>query len=238
MFKFLRRHRTILMVTLVVCILGLLIFGIGGTSFQASPQDVIAKVNGKKLRQIEFDRLYNQYIRQRPDMSPEQRKALPSEVFNELIRQEVFFQESERYGIRVTDHELQIHLASQKIFQKDGQFDPRLYYQTVVRGLGLTPEKFEEMRKKDMAAQKLNRIMAYSVHLPEQEFQDTLQRRLAIETDPEERKKLRENPQALRDQLRNEEVNRVLADWLTQLNSKLKVTIVSDHFRKRLSGTL
>src|SRR5690242_12851391 len=99
MFKFLRRHRAFVMVFMAACIAGLLLFGIGGSSLMSSPQDTILKVNGQKVTQVQFDRLYNQLSRQQNVVTAEQRQQLFGQALNEIIRQEVFYQQSKRYGI-------------------------------------------------------------------------------------------------------------------------------------------
>lgn len=238
MFKFLRKHRTVLFVLLAAILIALPFFGVGGSFFISSPHDTIAKVNGVKITQIQFDRLYNQILKQKTDLTPEQRKNLAQEVFQELIRQEVFSQEAERYGIRVSDQEVQMFLASLPAFQKDGKFDPRVYYHTVFRIFGTTPDDFEKDRKKDIAARKLNQLLASAVHIPDEMMSEVLKRRWEIETDPKKKKELKDNPETIRQELRNQEINQVFSDWLSQLNSKLKVQIVSENLRKRLAGIL
>jgi hypothetical protein len=46
MFKFLRKHHSFLLAAMAVCILGLLLFGIGGGSMAPSQYDPILKING------------------------------------------------------------------------------------------------------------------------------------------------------------------------------------------------
>src|SRR5687768_4082861 len=122
MFRFFRKHRAFVMIFMAACILGLLLFGIGGTSFVATPFDTIMKINGVKISQIQYDRIYNQLMRQREGATtPEERQQVQSQALNELIRQEVFYQESKKYGIAVTDQELQLQLANIPAFQKDGK---------------------------------------------------------------------------------------------------------------------
>lgn len=224
------------MITLAACLVGMVFFGVTGSSLRSSPQDTIAKVNGQNIKKIDFDRLYNHAIRQRPDLKPEDRPKLASDVLNELIRQNVMAQEAKKYGIHVSDRELQVYLSNLPAFQRDGKFDPQTYYQTVARIFEMTPNEFEKIRKKDIAAFKLNQLIALSVHVPEQTFRQAYKRRLAIETDSKERKALKKNPEKLRKELRNQEVNRVMKDWLGQLNTQLKVRIVSKDFQDLLSG--
>lgn len=152
-----------------------------------------------------------------------------------MIRQEVFYQESKKYGIKVPDQDLQMHLSFYPAFQKDGYFDPQTYAQTVTQVIGMPLGDFEKARKKDIAAQKLTALINASVHIPEAAFQAALKNRLAIETDKKKKKELEENPESLREELRNREANLVFTDWLAQVNSSLKVEPISEELKKRLS---
>src|SRR5262245_22091292 len=111
MFKFFRRHRTVVMVALAACVGGLILFGVGGSSFMASPQDTVVKVNGKKLTGEQFERVFRAISRNQTDTSPKSQQQLMGQALNELIRQEVLYDQSQRYGMVVTDDELRMQLA-------------------------------------------------------------------------------------------------------------------------------
>ncbi|MCG3205978.1 MAG: hypothetical protein KCHDKBKB_02704 [Elusimicrobia bacterium] len=220
---------------MAACIVGLLLFGIGGNSLISSPQDTIMKINGAKVTQMQYDRIYNQLMRQTEGTTtPEQRQQIQSQAFNELIRQEVFFQESKKYGIEISDHELQLQLASIPAFQRDNQFDPSTYVRVLNQGFGMKPRDFEKTHKKDMAGRQLNSLIATAVHIPESQFKEALALRLQTETDKTKRKELETSPEKFRSELIDRETNLVFGDWLNQLNSTLKVNIVSESFRKRM----
>jgi parvulin-like peptidyl-prolyl isomerase len=218
------------------CILGLLLFGIGGGSLAPSPTDAIFKVNGTKIAQVDFDRLYRQASRQRPTSTPEESKKLEGEVIQELIRTEVFYQEAKKYGLQVPDQDLQLHLSNYPAFQKEGKFDGQTYAQTVTQVLGMPLTDFEKARRKDIAAQKLTALINASVHVPDTMVKAALQNRLAIETDKKKKKELQENPEIVREELRNREANQVFADWLGQVNAALRVEPVSEAMKKRLTA--
>jgi hypothetical protein len=221
---------------MAACIAGLILFGIGGTSVMTSSQDTIAKVNGAKISAKQFDRVYNQMARQKPEATPQERQQILSQALNEVIREEVFSQEADKYGITVTDHELQIQLASIPAFQKEGKFDPQTYVQVVAQMFGTSPTEFEKNHKKDVAARKLNQLIAFSIHIPDSDLTSALDQRLKSEKDPKKLKEMKQNPEAVKNELRDKQINLVFSDWLNQLNSNLKVNITSERFKKRLSG--
>lgn len=236
MFKFLRKHKTVLFTALALCLIGMIFFGIGGSAILSSPQDIIIKVNGAKIRQGQFDRFYDQLTHQKKNTNSADTAQLTQEAMYELIRMEVFDQEAKKYGVEVPEQELQLILLNTPAFQKNGHFDLQTYIQTVRDGLGMTPQEFEQMRRKDLAAQKVRQLIDATVHVSDVELKEALPGRLAIETDPKKKKEIASNPEILRNEIRNKEVGLVFNDWLKQLNSGLKVDVISESFKKRLSA--
>jgi hypothetical protein len=236
MFKFFRRHRTIVLIALVACVAGLILFGAGGSSFMASPRDTIVKVNGKNLKSDQFERIHMAMLRQQQDTSPAAQQQLMGQALNELIRQEVLSEEAKRYGITVTDEELRLQLASIPAFQREGRFDPATYEQMVRRMFGSPPHEFEKNHRKDLAVRKLNLLIASSVQVSDAEAKLQEAVVLDAEKDPKARKELVAEKAKLRERIRDRQINLVFGDWLNRLNSELKVSIVSDQFRRRLGA--
>jgi peptidyl-prolyl cis-trans isomerase D len=236
MFKFFRRHRTLVLISLAVCVVGLILFGAGGTSFGPSDQDVIVRVNDKKITGQDFERIYRAMSRQQTDTSPQAQQQLTGQALNELIRTEVMSDEAKRYGITVTDQELQMQLASVPAFQKDGRFDLSTYAQVVYRTFGTTPHEFEKNHRKDLLVRKLNLLIAGSIQASDAEAELEKQAMLAREKDAKVKAELLKDSGKIRDRVRERQVNLVFNDWLTKLNSTLKVSVVSERFKQRLSG--
>ncbi len=238
MFRFFRKHRSVVMVFMAACIGGLILFGVGGSSFVSTSHDTIFKVNGVKVPQAQYDRTYNQLVRQREaaNLPTDQRNQLQSQALNEVIRQEVFAQEAQKYGIEITDQELQMQLMSIPAFQKDGHFDPATYVRVVAQTFSMAPRDFEKEHKKDMAGRQLNSLIATAVNISDEQLTASMDAAVKAEMDPKKRKELQADPEKIRQQIWEKEANFVFGDWLNQLNSTLKVNIVSDAFRKRLGG--
>lgn len=235
MFKFFRRHRTVVLVALAACVAGLVLFGAGGSSFVASPQDVVVRVNNKKLTSDQFERIYRAMLRQQQDTSPQAQQQLMGQALNELIRQEVLSTEAKRYGIAVTDDELRQQLASIPAFQREGRFDEATYREVVRRMFGTGPNEFEKNHKKDLLVRKLNLLIATAVQVSDAEVELYREAVLAEEKDAKVRKELEGQGEKLRDRVRERQINLVFADWLTKLNSELRV-VPSEEFRQRLAG--
>ncbi len=238
MFRFFRRHHTFVMTAMAVCIVLLILFGIGGSSFMTSPFDTVIKINGQKISEADFDQTYNQVARSRQSngSAPPPQQQIMSQALNELIRQEVFFQEAKKFNIHISDQQLQMQLASYPAFQKDGKFDLSKYAQMVVQVMGMPVRDFEKNQKKDIAGREINQLVADSVHISDEDLQLEVSNRLATEKDGAKRKELIADPEKVRNEMRDKELNLVFNDWLTQLNAALKVNIVSDAFRQRMGA--
>ncbi len=236
MNRFLRKHRTFVFAFLAIIMISLPFFGIGSNYLFSSPQDVVLKVNGTKVRRSEYDRLLNQLMKSNPEMPAEQKQQVRGQALNELIRLIVYDQEAERYGLRVSDQELRAQLEHTPAFLTDGKFDPQKYLQTLTQVAGTTPEEFENYRKKDMAAFKLNQVIASAAAVTDEDLKEAVEGRLAIETDLKKKKTWKENPETLRAEIRGQQANWLFQDWLGAINSSLKVRLTSDQFRKSLES--
>lgn len=236
MSKFLRKHKTILFVAMAIIFISLPFFGVGSNYLLSSPQDVVVKINGEKVKRKDYDRLLRQRLRQNPESTAEQRKQMNSEALNELVRITVFNQEAKKFKIHVPDQELRFIIEHTPAFQKDGRFDPPTYMRALTQVAETSPDEFEKFQRKDMAARKLNQLIASAVHVSDAELKDALPARLAIETDSKKKMELFKDPEKLRSEIQNQEINWVFQDWFGQINSKLKVLIVSERFKKSLSG--
>jgi hypothetical protein len=236
MNKFFRKHRTFVFVFLAAIMVSLPFFGVGTNYLFSSPQDVVMQVNGAKVRRADYDRLLNQILKSKPDMKPEQKQQARAQAMNELIRLIVYDQEAAKYGLHVSDQELRAQIEHTPAFQKDGKFDPSTYVNTLTNLADTTPEEFEAFRKKDMAAFKLNQLVASAAGVSDADVQEAMNNRMAVETDPKKKKEWKENPESLRAEIRGQQVNWLFQDWLGSINSTLKVKITSDEFRKSLEG--
>lgn len=233
MMKWLRKHRyTIFLVTIGGFVIGSFM-GFGSYFFSQSPYDAALTVNGEKISYKRYQARFRQYLQNRRDskqpLTEEDIKNLRREVLQDLVRETVFCQEADKFGLEVTDNELAATLQNVPAFQRDGRFDPNLYLQVVQGILRVTPDEFEEDRRREVKIQKLQNLLASSVHVSPLEFQWEYQKRMAAAT-KQEKKTLSEKPNEFRDELRREQAGHVLQEWLGQVNSRLKVKAYLDRW--------
>ncbi|MCI0406178.1 MAG: peptidylprolyl isomerase [candidate division Zixibacteria bacterium] len=144
MLKTMRKNTKIVLWVVMAAFLGTIVFA-WGMQYTASQQlkNYVAKVNGEKVTADEylfyFDRLARQWETQNPqsEMPEEQRVRLHYDAWREMLRNVTMQQQTDRYGLRVTDGELVEFLQKYyyavpellqlEVFQTNGQFDYNKY---------------------------------------------------------------------------------------------------------------
>lgn len=203
--------------------------GFGSYFFAQSPLDAAIQVNGRKIPYKRFENLYQQVIEEQRQKSPEpltdpQREYLKRQVVQALVQEEVFLMEAEKLGIQATDAELAQVIQSIPAFQRDGRFDVRAYQEMLGR-LRLRVEDFEAEQRRQLMAQKAQFVMASGVKISSLEFPAKVQAALA-QAKEEDRKKILENIDGFRENVRRQEVQACLQEWYSDINTKLKIKVL------------
>ncbi|SDW01222.1 SurA N-terminal domain-containing protein [Thiocapsa roseopersicina] len=150
--------------------------GVGG-------EPVVAKVNGVEITDRDLSRRAQQArieLRERlgaaydPALFEEGR--LRAEVLDDMIRQTLLLDVSNRIGMRVSDEEVRMQILSETAFQRDGRFD-RESYEQLLRLQGLSPAQFEEQLRQQLIGNQLLRAVVGSELITSRELGDY--RRLA-----------------------------------------------------------
>lgn len=153
--------------------------GVGG-------EPVVATVNGVDITDRDLSRRAQQArieLRERlgaaydPALFEEGR--LRAEVLDDMIRQTLLLDVSNRIGMRVSDEEVRIQILSEPAFQRDGRFD-RESYERLLRLQGLSPAQFEEQLRQQLIGNQLLRAVVGSELITSRELDDY--RRLAGQT--------------------------------------------------------
>ena len=203
--------------------------GFGSYFFAQSPFDAAIQVNGRKIPYKRFENLYQQVLEEQRQKSPEpltdpQRDYLKRQVVQALVQEEVFLMEAEKLGIQATDAELAQVIQSFPVFQRDGRFDVRAYQETLGR-LRMRVEDFEAEQRRQLMAQKAQFVMASGVKISSLEFPEKVQAALA-QAKEEDRKKILENMEGFRENIRQQEARACLQEWYGDINTRLKIKIL------------
>jgi peptidyl-prolyl cis-trans isomerase D len=164
-----------LFAVIAVFILGF-VFWSGGPSQDPASQ-VVAKVGNERITAVEFDRQYRAQVERYRQMyqgnfSPELERALdlPKNVLDSMIERMLRLEAAQRMNLSVSDKELAEKIVTLPFFQEAGQFIGREKYERMLRGNGISPERFEEELREDLLLQKYGDLVKASVVVPESEL--------------------------------------------------------------------
>jgi len=180
MMNFLRKNvRTFLWGIAIAFILGIFLWNFSTRRLI----DCVARVNGTKISYSSFLQALNLRIRNWYDENPEaeltdaQEKEIKSEVLSFLIQEELVDQEAKKYGIYVSESEVINMIHSLPQFQRDGKFQPELYFYVLRNYLRTEPATYEAQIRRAIMHQKLRNLIISSVKVTDQEVKDEYERR-------------------------------------------------------------
>jgi peptidyl-prolyl cis-trans isomerase D len=140
--------------------------------------ETIAVLNKIPITHSEFVKEYQNVIeiyRQRfgNNLSDDLLKALnpKQQAFDNLINKAIILTKAEEFKLNISEEELKASIYSYPAFQRNGVFDKKIYEQRL-RFQRLTPEDFEEMQKRMLRIDKLERLIRESVKVSETEVYD------------------------------------------------------------------
>ena len=218
MMNFFRKHKVaIILIILVGFFGGTFIAGFGVSTFgnTVSSFDTVAVINGKKIPYKYYYSLYNNTLNMLrssgQDVTEELMNLTKNQILRTLVLDELIWQQSKKYGITVTDNELAKDIQSYPYFLNDkGQFDSRNYYQ-FLNNLRMSPKDFESLRRKQIASNKLQMLVASASRLSQSEI---------------EMKQSTNVPE-----LTQIKANEVLNDWFDTVKKNSKIEILLDENR-------
>lgn len=156
-------------------------WGMRVTGRQTLRSDVVAKVNGKNIDILDFQREWRRTREAYRDiygsqydpktMDPQLRRM----VLEEMIQKELLAQEARRRGIEVSDEEVIKSISSNPAFQSEGKFDIGRYNR-ILEYMGITPSIFEEQERENLRISKLRTILSSGVRVSDEEIRNYYRR--------------------------------------------------------------
>ena len=165
-----RRHRNWLKWSLALVVLTFIAFYIPSfldttsTSVGASASDVVATVNGKDIKGLDFQRRYQSqiqaYQQQYGGGVNEQllrQLGVDQQILQQMVDEQAALAEAERQGIRVSDEELAQQIFSIPALQENGRFIGEQRYEQLLASQQppMTKGDFEENLRRSMMIEKL-----------------------------------------------------------------------------------
>ena len=159
MFDLVRNNKKIVQVFLALICLPFAFFGVESYMNQQGVGDDLAKVGDIKISRYALDeamREAEQNARRNDanfDLKTFNTKENRLLVLNNLINRQVIMSEIERLKLRVSDEQVRQLIASQEAFQENGAFS-NARYTMLLQGQGLSPARFEDNVRRDLALQQ------------------------------------------------------------------------------------
>lgn len=151
-------------------------FGQWGGGDVSGNLPMAATVNGRVISEAMFNVAYsrqyqnNQLIRRGYTVEDAKRDGLKEKVLEDLISRELLAQLAEQRGLVVTDDEVVRYVKTQ-FFGPDKPFD-REEYKRIVNGYFQTTEaRFEQQVRRDILAERMENLIASSLHVTQQELE-------------------------------------------------------------------
>lgn len=144
----------------------------GVNSYLNGPSDAVtATVNGEPIKQVEFQRAYQQYRERMRDAMGEQfdpalfeGQAVKQNVLDSLIERKLLQLANAELGQRISDSAIKTLITSTPAFQTEGKFDPERYRMLLAR-VGESPASYEAQLRIDILARELTDTIQQSVFI-------------------------------------------------------------------------
>ncbi|MDR1086899.1 MAG: SurA N-terminal domain-containing protein [Endomicrobium sp.] len=168
MMNFFRIHMKVIFIVTVVAFLGGIFFGAVSFLFN-KPSDFVVKVNGTRIPVNLFYSIYTRSVRgyeqtANKALDEKELNEIKSRVIQTLVQTELLCQEAKKYGIIVTDEELKNDLQNSLEF-RDGNAFSMQKYTAFLNAIQMKPKEYENLRRKQVEANKLKILMASSIKL-------------------------------------------------------------------------
>jgi hypothetical protein len=177
MMNFLRKHMRKIFIVTIIAFLGGTFVGGGAYLFgPAKDYGSAVNVNGSKIQAKLFASLY----RVSADMyknaakespTPEQLQQIKVQTMQAIVQDEIFYQQAQKYKISVSDAELKNDIQNSALFRNSSQkFDSNMYY-GFLKAIDMLPKEYENLRKKQIAGEKLKILLASAIKISNSEFE-------------------------------------------------------------------
>ena len=177
MMTFLRNHKIkIFLITILGFLAGSFV-GFGSYLFgEKTYYDTVAVVNGYKIPYKIYYAVYNNALNMmrqtNKDFTDDMAKKVQNDILKNLVQDEIIWQQTKDYAISVSDEELALDIQNYPYFLNEkGQFDSR-YYFAFLNNMRLSPKDFENLRRKQLASNKLQVFIASSSKITDSEYKE------------------------------------------------------------------
>ena len=167
MLEGMRKHAKYFYFLFFIVILSFVFWGVGPLDQPTSV--VVAEIGSDKVTVEEFWRaydnarnMYRQIFKDQFNEEMEKQLNLKEAVLDSIIEERVLLATAADMGITVNDTEVQEMIVNDQRFKRDGAFKKEIYFRTLELSR-LSPDQYERMLRKQLALEKMKRIVWASV---------------------------------------------------------------------------
>ena len=139
------------------------------------------EVNGKEISMqrymYEVNLIQSNLERQGVDIAP-LRKAIRAQALNNIINEELVYQEAEKEGIVATKEEVKQAILNIPVFQENGVFSKDRYL-AIVNSMGISPQFFEEILRRQLTRDHVFALIDGATYLTKEELNVFLNKELS-----------------------------------------------------------
>lgn len=175
MLKALRKHAKYFYVLFFIVILTFIFWGVGRVD-NTGKGEIVAEIEKYKITAEDYWRTYDNVYRfyreiykDKFDEKMEKELNLKENVLNSMIDDYVLLIAAKEIGLKVSDQELQEAIAREPAFLKNGVFNKDIYLNRL-RLSRITPEAYEEAKRKELILYKIKRLIELSVDISDIDF--------------------------------------------------------------------
>ncbi|MDR0956617.1 MAG: SurA N-terminal domain-containing protein [Endomicrobium sp.] len=177
MMNFFRRNTRIIFIVTIIAFLGGSFLSTV-SYFLSSKTDYAIKVNGSKIPINLYKSIYINLIniyqqKTNSQLTENNLNELKIKIIQDLIQNEIFYQQSKIYGITVSNNELKKALQDSTIFKNNECFNKNKYI-AFLTSIQIRPKEYESLVKKQIAGNKLKTLLASSVKIWNYEIVQTV----------------------------------------------------------------
>ncbi|MBI4057564.1 MAG: SurA N-terminal domain-containing protein [Elusimicrobia bacterium] len=182
MIAYLIKYRRPIFISTISVFLISIFVGMGGYLFNSADRSgAVAEVGKTKIPyqrfQVQVSRTIERLKEEKKEVPEALETQIKQETLREMIVEEVLYQKAKELGLKVTDLELASDIQHNPGFQRNGAFDQRQYLQAIQIYYRMTPEEYEEWRRKTLLSYKLRQLLFMTAKLSPEEIRTEYKQR-------------------------------------------------------------
>jgi len=177
MLTYMRKHSKSWIIKFIFFAIIIVFVAWGGSSYWAREESKVAKIDSHIISIQQYSKAYTDTVSAYQQQYGQVFNAemikmlnLKERVLDQMINNYIMEQEAKRFGIGITDDELQEAIREVPTFVSGGTFDLEKY-KRILSYYRLTPQEFENQQRREMIRQRLYAVLTDNVFVTKDEIE-------------------------------------------------------------------